>query len=94
MIEHTLIIRDGRIIKDMPRDELLADSYTISGPAGLVDRYLDGRDVISQSNLGGLKTACLQGTQDEQSLPAGLELGTVNLQDYFISLMNGEGEQS
>lgn len=94
LIEHTLIIRDGRIIKDMPRDELLADSYTISGPAGLVDRYLDGRDVISQSNLGGLKTACLQGTQDEQSLPAGLELGTVNLQDYFISLMNGEGEQS
>ena len=94
LIEHTLIIRNGRIIKDMPRDELLAGNYKISGPAGLVDRYLEGRTVISQSSLGGLKTACLQGTPDEQTLTTGLELGSVNLQDYFISLMNGEEEQS
>jgi ABC-2 type transport system ATP-binding protein len=94
LIEHTLIIRNGRIIKDMPRDELLAGSYTVSGPAGLVDSYLEGKTVITQNNLGGLKTACLQGTPDDQNLTAGLEIGSVNLQDYFISLMNGEEEIS
>ncbi len=90
LIEHTLIIRNGRIIKDLPREDLLAGCYTVSGPAGLVERYLKGRDVISVSSIGGLKTACLQGTSEAKDLPAGLELGTVNLQDYFISLMNGE----
>jgi ABC-2 type transport system ATP-binding protein len=78
----------------MPRDELLAGNYTVSGPAGLVDHYLEGKTVITQNNLGGLKTACLQGTPDDQKLTSGLEIGSVNLQDYFISLMNGEEEIS
>lgn len=93
LIEHTLIIRNGRIVKDMPREDLLAGCYTVSGPAGLVEQYLEGRDVISVSSLGGLKTACLNGAPADTELPAGLERGTVNLQDYFISLMNGEEEQ-
>ena len=92
LIEHTLIIRDGRIIKDMPRETLLADSYTVSGPAGLVEKYISGREVISASSLGGLKTACLQGQPERSDLSPGLEIGSVNLQDYFISLMNGKDE--
>ncbi|MGE4483918.1 MAG: ATP-binding cassette domain-containing protein [Oscillospiraceae bacterium] len=90
LIEHTVIIRDGRIIKDMPSEELLSGAYTVSGPARLVDEYLAGRETISETALGGLKTACVQGVPDSAALPVGIELGRINLQDYFISLMNGE----
>lgn len=90
LIAHTVIIRDGKIIKDMPSTELLSGAYTVSGPSRLVDEYLSGREKISESVLGGLKTACVQGGADRTGLPAGLELGKINLQDYFISLMNGE----
>ena len=92
IIEHALIIRDGRIIRDLPVDELLAGVYTVSGPAGMVDGFIQGRDVLSSSNLGGLKTACLQGEiiRDEMALPEGLEISSISLQDYFINLMNGE----
>jgi len=91
LIEDVVIIRDGRIVRQMPREQLLGDGYTISGPAGLVDRFLSGREVLSQKKLGGLKTACVRGAADRSGLPAGLEISAVTLQDYFISMMN-EGE--
>ena len=88
LIEHAVIIRDGRILKDCPREELTANAYSVSGPTGLVDKYLEGKHLLSANVLGGLKTACLQGKRD--ALPDGLELSTINLQDYFISLMEEE----
>lgn len=90
IIEHTLIIKKGRIIRDMPQEELLDWGYTVSGPAALVDSFIDGRQVLSLTSLGGLKTACLHGKAGEAALPSGLELGRLGLQDYFVSLMNKE----
>lgn len=89
IVEHTVIIREGRILKDAPTEELTADACTVSGPIALLDAYLEGRAVLSQSVIGGLKTACVQGAAD-RPLPPGLERSRVNLQDYFISLMDEE----
>jgi len=89
LIEHCVIIKDGKIIKDAPSEELMQGGYTISGPAALLDEFISGRNVLSVSNLGGLKTACISGEIPEIStLPAGLEFGKMNLQEYFIQLMN------
>ena len=88
LIEHAVIIRDGRILKDCQSEELTADVYSVSGPTGLVDAYLEGKHVLTANVLGGLKTACVQGRSG--SLPEGLEFSGVNLQDYFISLMEEE----
>jgi len=88
LIEHAVIIRDGRIIRDCPSSELTASAYSVSGPAGLVDSYLEGKHILTSNTLGGLKTACVQGQSD--ALPAGLEFSGVKLQDYFISLMEEE----
>jgi ABC-type multidrug transport system, ATPase component len=92
LIGHTVIIRAGRIIKDAPTETLTAEAYSVSGPAGKVDEYLVGKNVLSVSTLGGLKTASVQG-QPEGGLPDGLELSPLNLQDYFISLMEEEDNQ-
>jgi ABC-2 type transport system ATP-binding protein len=90
LVEHAVIIKDGRIIKNAPTDELLSEAYTVSGPAGLVDGYAASRNVLSQNIFGGLKTACMQGTAG--AMPEGLELSKINLQDYFISLIGAEEE--
>ncbi|MCL2201313.1 MAG: ABC transporter ATP-binding protein [Oscillospiraceae bacterium] len=88
LIEHCVIIKDGKIIKDAPSEELLQGGYTISGPASLLDEFISGKDILSVSNLGGLKTACISGEMPEiGSLPTGLEFGKMNLQEYFIQLM-------
>lgn len=86
LIEHAVIVREGKIMKNVPAEELLTGAFNVSGPAGAVDEYVKGRRVISESVIGGLKTVCVEGEPDVK--PAGLEFGRVELQDYFINLMN------
>ena len=62
-------------------------AYQVSGPAAAVDAYCAGRHVLNVNSLGGLKTACVEG-EPEAEAPAGLEFAGMDLQDYFISLMN------
>jgi len=96
LIEHCVIIKNGRIIKDTPCEDLLDFGYTVSGAAALVDEYLrQEADVIFTSNLGGLKTASINGiAPDASARPDALEFGKLNLQEYFIHLMNDESIDS
>ena len=86
LIGHAVIIKNGRILRDADADELSGAAYQVSGPAAAVDNYLRGRHVLSVNSLGGLKTACVEGAPD--GAPAGRVLSGMDLQDYFISLMN------
>ena len=92
LIEHTVIIRKGRILQDAPTEELTAACWAVSGPAGVVDSWAAGRDVFTSSVLGGLKTVCIRGGGTED-LPAGLERRRMGLQEYFISLMEEEDQR-
>ena len=84
-MDHTIILRDGRILRDAPTEELMENTYAVSGPAGMVDRYTEDKTILSSHSLGGLKTVSIQG-QPESDLPLGLEVSRMSLQDYFISL--------
>ncbi len=90
LIEHAVIIKDGKILRNAPAEELKGAAHTVTGPAGLVDGYIAGRRVLNTTSIGGLKTACVEGEPDAR-VPAGLEVSPMGLQDYFISLMNEEG---
>ena len=87
LIGHAVIIKNGKILRDSDADELSGAAYQVSGPASLVDSYLRGRHVLSVNSLGGLKTACVEGVPDERG-SEGLEFSGMDLQDYFIGLMN------
>jgi ABC-2 type transport system ATP-binding protein len=90
LIEHCVIIKNGHIIKDAPCEDLLHNGYSVSGSAALVDEYIrEGKDVIFSSTLGGLKTASISGDMPgAHARPDSLEFGKLNLQEYFIHLMN------
>ena len=90
LLEHILIIHDGRIISNLPREELTASYYTISGPSGQIDAFCLDKQVVSVSNLGGLKTAVINGNHHQAVVPGGLEITSPDLQQLFISLMNKE----
>jgi len=93
IIEHCMIIKDGRVIKDAPCEELLHKGYTLTGPAALLNGYLIGKEVLSHSSLGGLKTAAINGSMPKpDEVPQGIEIGKMNLQEYFIQLMNDEND--
>jgi len=88
VINHVVIIKEGRILKDEPAEALLAGGYTVSGPASAVDRYTADKNVIGSDSLGGLKTAYILGQAEPAGLPEGLEITKLDLQKLFIQLTN------
>jgi len=88
LIEHALIIKDGKLIKNEPVETLLSSGYTVTGAKETVESYLKGKPVIGVDTLGGLMTACIEGTVHEETLPDGLVLSPPDLQKLFIRLTN------
>jgi ABC-2 type transport system ATP-binding protein len=87
VIEDIVIIKNGSIIKNEPREELLRQGYSVSGPAQKIEAYIAGKAVIGVDSLGGLKTACILGAAP-QELPEGIEISRLDLQRLFIQLTN------
>jgi ABC-type multidrug transport system, ATPase component len=91
VIEHIIIINDGKIIRNESTEKLLSLGYTISGNAPAIDSYIIGKQVLGTESLGGLKTAYILGSR-ENNIPNGLEISTLDLQKLFIQLTNN-GEE-
>lgn len=88
VIEEVVIIKKGEIIRNQSAEELLATGCTVSGTAAAVDSAIQGKTVLGVDSLGGLKTAYLAGEIDSSTLPAGIEIGKMDLQKLFIHLTN------
>ena len=88
VLDHVVILKNGEIIRNESKDDLLAGSYMVSGTAAAVDAYCAGRDVLGSDSLGGLKTAYITGVQDTSGLPDGLIVSKMDLQKLFIQLTN------
>jgi len=88
VIDHVVIIKDGQIIRDESRDELMSKGYTATGAAEAVDRFTSGKNVLGIDTLGGLKTAYILGDLDRASVPDGIEITKLDLQRLFIQLTN------
>lgn len=89
IIERAVIMRNGRILRDAPCDELTESCYCVSGVASSVDQYTKELPIISVLSIGSLKSVSVNGKMPSER-PSGLEFGRISLQDYFIQLMNEE----
>ena len=87
VIENVIIIKNGEIIINDSRDEILKAGYCISGISSAVDGYISGKQVIGTEILGGLKTAYILG-QPETNIPDNLSISGMDLQKFFIQLTN------
>lgn len=88
VIDHVVIIKDGEIIKDESRDDLMSKGYTATGAASVVDSFIADKNVLGTDSLGGLKTAYISGALDRSTVPAGIEISKMDLQRLFIQLTN------
>ena len=93
LLERVIVIDDGRIIVDEDAETLRGQATTLAGPAGAVQRFVAGREVLHTERLGGLATATVTalGAADRAAAAAaGLELAPVSLQQLIIRLTTGE----
>lgn len=95
LFEEILIVDKGRLIVHDTVDTLRERGVSISGPAEIVDRFALGLDVLGEQVLGPTKQItvyCHPGDDlRRQAKAAGLELGTLPLQDLFVHLTTRNG---
>jgi ABC-2 type transport system ATP-binding protein len=95
LFEEVVIIDAGRLVLREETEALRARGADVTGPAEAVDRFVAGRTVLRERQLGRTKSAMVYGGLDErhrrQARDAGLDLGPVALQDLFVHLTQPSG---
>ena len=97
LLEHILIIDQGRLVLDEEAEAMRGRAFAVVGPAARVDTYTAGKQLLERSPLGGLVSATVMGngdTSDRQQAEAlGLELGPVSLQQLMVHLTGEPSER-
>lgn len=91
LLEHVLVIDQGRIIIDQNADDLRGTATAVVGSAGAVDAFTVGREVLHRDGIGGLASATIAGLDARgraAASAAGLELSPVSLQQLIIHTTN------
>lgn len=98
LLERVLVIDAGRIILDESTDDLRSRATNVVGDAAVVDRAVEGREVIHRESLGRVTSATFLGTleaADRVALTAsGLDLAPVSLQQLVVRLTQARQAQA
>ncbi len=93
LLEHVVVIDEGRIIIDADAEELRGSAIDVVGARSVVESFTADREVLHRSALGGLATATIAGLDEAgraAAREAGLELAPVSLQQLVIRTTTGE----
>jgi ABC-2 type transport system ATP-binding protein len=87
LLEHVVVIDDGRIIIDEDAEDVRGSATNIVGTAAAVDAFSAGREVLHREGIGGIASAtvaALSPADRASATAAGLELTPVSLQQLII----------
>ncbi len=88
IISHVLLLQDGVIKMDGSIDEVSAKSYSVSGPAEDVNRFIDGVKVLDEEQLGRYKTVHFMDQLPEREVPASVDIEKMKLQKLLVYIMD------
>ncbi|WP_417233869.1 ATP-binding cassette domain-containing protein [Arthrobacter sp.] len=98
LLEHVIVLQDGRKVLDSPVEEATRSAFTLSGTAKAVETAVAGRHILRSQALGGLRSVTIAGTPDEAmrsaAATAGLEVGPVSLQELVAAYGLLEGGEA
>ncbi|WP_420879847.1 ABC transporter ATP-binding protein [Rhodococcus sp. (in: high G+C Gram-positive bacteria)] len=88
LLEHVIVIDDGRVSIDADTDDLRSRYVLASGRTAAVDAFTAGRTVLHRENLGGFSRATVQGKlspSDRADVArSDIELSPISLQQITI----------
>ncbi|HEY7355672.1 MAG TPA: ABC transporter ATP-binding protein [Ktedonobacterales bacterium] len=94
LLEHILVIDQGRLILDEEAEALRGRAFAVVGPAARVDTFTADMEIIDREPLGGLVSATVMGHDNasarKQAESLGLELVPVSLQQLIVHLTSGK----
>lgn len=90
LLEHIILIDQGRILLDRDAEEVRGQATTIAGARSVVEQFVADRPVIGRDALGGLASVTIDGRLDQaervRAAELGLELAPVSLQQLIVHL--------
>lgn len=94
LLEHVILIDQGRILLDRDAEEVRGQATTVAGARGAVESFVEGRTVIGRDGLGGLASVTIDGRLDRdervRAAELGLELAPVSLQQLIVHLTGAD----
>jgi len=87
LLEHVLVIDNGRILMDDSAENLRGSATSLVGSGSAVDAFVAGKTVLSRNRIGGIASAtvdALSAGERKTAADAGLELSPVSLQQLII----------
>jgi len=94
LLEHILVMEQGKLILDEDAEALRGRAFTVVGPVAKVDTYAAGKELLAREPFGGQVAATVMGSGDvsdrQQAEALGLEIVPVSLQQLIVHLT---GEQ-
>ncbi|MEY2848249.1 MAG: hypothetical protein RI885_914 [Actinomycetota bacterium] len=87
LLEHVLVLDEGRLVMDLPAEEARASATTVTGAATAVEQFVAGMPVMHRDSLGGLLSVVVGPLNSESRDAAraqGLEISPVSLQQLVI----------
>jgi len=96
LLEHVLVIDNGRLIIDASAEELRGSATTVAGKQADVEAFARGREVLDTGTLGGFASVTVTGLSPADratATQAGLDVGPVSLQQLVIGRTRGTARQ-
>ncbi len=97
LLEHVLVIDQGKLIINEDAETLRDRAYTVVGPGSKVEEFMVGREVLHRESLGSFASVTVMGSLgivDRQSAEQyGLELAPVSMQQLIIHLTNDKSDR-
>jgi len=94
MLEHVLLIDQGKLMLDEDAERLTGKAYSVVGAAARIDAFASGKQVLSRDSMGSIASATILGeigAQDRrEAAERGLEFAPVSLQQLIVHLTNGK----
>ncbi|WP_332633937.1 ABC transporter ATP-binding protein [Halalkalibacter flavus] len=90
LFDEVLIIHKGKLVVQEEMDSLLQKGFSVTGAIRDVEEVVAGLNVLSEQQLGGIKSVMVYGELSKEKedgvIQKGLEIGNISLQDLFIQL--------
>ena len=97
LLEHILVIDQGRLVLDAETEALRGRAFTVIGSAAKINTYTVGKELLERSPLGNLVSATVisNGDMSDRKLAEslGLELAPVSLQQLIVHLTSEPSER-
>lgn len=100
LLEHVVILDNGRVVQDAAIDDLRGTAHQVSGKTEAVAEYTADLRVLRRHRVGGLATAVVEGrltaADRERADVLGIECASVSLQELVAAygFDDAEGETS